>query len=379
MYCCSSCFKTQCRCNSRKINIDHYIYPAVYEFNRKGYITEESCSGHEDAKSLETYIMFKQDLNYIIDSDLIYFDTYKYNGVHVRKNVIKAKPEICKMFKKKRPDKSKIIREINKELYRIAKAIPANIPEDDLPADALIPEDFFNQDTFVPDITDLHEPWMLVLPYRTDYVETIEEFFGVIDNNFCLYEIVINQIGYRSCFSHLDCKGTFRSCYDTQESLVKDRLVFDITSLPRLVQFGLEKDIKTEIIVLENENYDDVTWYLSYASHEERYYDDSQNQGVSSDIQEFNDKNVRCDIVDAFAHGFELLIQKGVHICAFSSKHSIIVFSDRIDFSYNVSNSGMSIMFGQMEEDSYQYSRIKVSSKKCFVFADQALLVGKEI
>ncbi|MCR5727460.1 MAG: hypothetical protein K6G24_08340 [Lachnospiraceae bacterium] len=379
MYCCSSCFKTQCRCNSRKINIDHYVYPAVYEFNRKGYITEESCSGHADAKSLETYIMFKQDLDYIIDSDLIYFDTYKYNGVHVRKNVIKAKPEICQMFKKKRPDKSKIIRDINKELYRIAKAIPANIPEEDLSADTPISEDFFDQDTFVPDITDLHEPWMLILPFRADYIEKIEEFFGVIENNFCLYEIVINQMGYRHCFSYLDGKGTSRNYYDTQESLVKDRIVFDITSLPRLVQFGLEKDIKTEIVVLENESYDDVTWYLSYANHEERYYDDSQNQGVSSDIQQFNEKNVRCDKVDVFAYGFELLIQKGIHICAFSSEHSIIVFSDRIDFSYNVSESGMSIIFGQMAEDSYEYSHIKVSSKKCFVFADQALLVGKEI
>lgn len=379
MYCCSSCFKTQCRCNNRKINIDHYIYPAIYEFNRKGYITVESCSGHADAKSLNTYIKFKGNLDYEIKSDLVYFDTYKYNGVHVRKNVIKAKPEICKRFKKKRPDKTEIIREINKELYRIAKAIPAYISEDELPAEILISEEFFDRESFVPDITDLHEPWMMVIPFRTDYIEKVEEFFGMIENRFNLYEIVINQTGHRHCFNYLDCKGNSRNYYDTQDTLVKDRITFDITSLPRLAQFGLEKDIKTEPLFLVNENYDDVTWYLSYASHdEEKYYDDPQEQGVSSEIQDFNEKNIQCDKVDVFAYGFELLIQKGVHICAFSSEHSIIVFSDRIDFSYNVSDSGMSIIFGQIE-DSYEFSHIKVSSKKYFVFADQALLVGKEI
>ena len=380
MYCCSSCFKTQCRCNSRKINIDHYIYPAIYEFNRKGYITEESCSGHADAKSLNTYIKFKEDLAYEIKSDLVYFDTYKYNGVHIRKNVIKAKPEIYKRFKKKRPDKSEIIREINKELYRIAKAIPAYISEDALPAETDISENFFDQETFVPDITDLHEPWMLVIPFRTDYIEKVEEFFSMNENRFNLYEIVINQTGYRQCFNHLDYKESSRNYYDTQEKLVKNRIVFDITSLPRLVQFGLEKDIKTEELVLINKNYDDVTWYLSYASHDEvKSYDNPQEKGVSSDIQDYNEINIQSDKVDVFAYGFELLIQKGVHICAFSSEHSIIVFSDRIDFSYNVSDSGMSIMFGQMEEDSYEFSHVKVISKKCFVFADQALLIGKEI
>ena len=100
-YCCK-CLSPLCRCGQRKIEIDYYIYPAVYEFNRKGYKTIGCCSGHENGSTLGTYIWFEKDLEQDIKSDYVQFDTYNYNGTHVRNYLVKAKPDLIKSFKKKR-------------------------------------------------------------------------------------------------------------------------------------------------------------------------------------------------------------------------------------------------------------------------------------
>ena len=87
---CPNCFKRTCRCGkSYKVEIDYYIYPAIYELNRKGYRTTNCCSGHEYNQIMNTYVAFSEDIIEEFVSDYWQYDSYNYRGFHERKNIIR--------------------------------------------------------------------------------------------------------------------------------------------------------------------------------------------------------------------------------------------------------------------------------------------------
>ena len=113
---------TGTRPGRRKVEIDYYIYPAIYELNRKGYETVFCCAGHEDTSIMQMYIKFRDDVKEELRVARIAARTAKTRATRLEGALKTAKARIseleqgvrnmaaamgCKLAKAKRPRRSK--------------------------------------------------------------------------------------------------------------------------------------------------------------------------------------------------------------------------------------------------------------------------------
>ncbi len=374
---CKKCFKSLCRCNQYKIDLDFYIYPAIYEFNRKGYITTGSCSGHENENTLKTYIEFKKNLTESFTSDYVQIDTYNYNRIRTRDNIIKIKPEIIKTFKKKRTNKLELIQKINYELYRIARELPCIELNPDIEEKTFSDNYFFDQ-FYTPDIPDIQKPWTIIIPNSANCKKYVDDYFNVVYEWKNLYKAVLNNttsdIPLRlSTFDYRDSGYELRKFF-------KDQLIFDTSLNPRLILFGQEKNMQ-----IESECFHGCKWTLSYVilTPENEYYlttEDVSSFNIMPDIQDYVDEHKKDDILDALEYGFSLLINRNINICAFSSENILIIFSNKIDFAYHSSTDGIAAIFGKVDYDDAEYfNHVYVKNKEAYVIINDGILLRKEI
>ncbi len=368
---CKTCYKTVCRCGDSKEEVDYYIYPALYEFTRKGYRIKECMSGDPTNSSLETRINLEKDAKFKIKSDYVQFEEYKYNGHHVRKNTIVPTPDVKKSFQKKRTDKVKLIQDICRDLYRIACDVPTLV-ENKRIGEFVFPQDYFENESFTQMITDLQKPWMLVLPKYGNCKEFLEEFYGLADNRSIMYAFVISQSGVTNRYFTHDFSST-------SENAMQSKLAFDISSIPRLMQFGVDKEMQIE----ESSLGTPVKWHLSYVvmrdTEYDLYYNNSAPLDVMTDISDYLDDNEGTDLISAMGKGFDYLNEKNVNICAFSSDNILIIFSNRIDFAFEGSKNGTGVIFGPIDYDECNYKHITVTGREYFIFSDGAILLRKEL
>lgn len=367
---CRTCYKSVCRCGTYKEDVDYYIYPAFYEFTRKGYHIKKCTSGDPANSSLETRIILEKDAKFKINSDYVQFEEYKYNGHHVRKNTIVPTPEVKKSYQKKRTDKVKLIQDICRDLYRIACDAPVlegnkNIEE------FSFPQDYFDQESFTQMITDLQKPWMLVLPKSGNCKEFLEDFYEQIDKRSMMYEFVINRNGIAGRCSSRDL---------SREYDIRNKLTFDITSCPQFIQFGVDKDMQAE----ENNPGTPAKWRLSYVvmngNYDEYIYSgESAPLDVMTDISDYLEDNETKDLITAFEKGFDYLNEKNVNICAFSSENTLIIFSNHIDFALEMNKNGTGVIFGPIDYDECDYKHITVTGRECFIISDGTILLRKEL
>ena len=374
---CRNCLKPICRCGQFKIDLDFYIYPAIYEFNRKGYKTVASSSGHADAKSLNTYIEFEHDVEHDFSSDYVQFYTYNYGGVHIKKNVIKIKPDIISLFRKKRTNKLELIRNINKDLYRIAQEMPCKEPNPHI-EDMTFPDEYFDDESYSPRIPDIQRPWLLILPNNYDCRKYLYDYFNVAYEWNVLYEDLISRNGLDTIRRSSSFDASFTS--SDKKKGFKDQLLFDISSCPRLFQVGQERTMITEQARLL-----DCLWTLSYVivSPDRDYYspdDLIQNFDIMTDIRDYWDEHPKSAVLDALEYGFNLLTKRGVHICAFSSDSEVIIFSNQTDFGFHASIDGIAAVFGNVDNDEAElFNHVHVEGKEAFVIIRDGILLQKEL
>lgn len=375
---CKKCFKQTCRCGYIKTELDYYIYPAIYEFNRKGYMTTGCCSGHKDQTALSTYIEFDKDLEHDFSSDYVQFHTYNYSGVHIKKSLIKARPEIISLFKKKRTDKPDLLRRINHDLYRIAREMPCKELNPNI-EDIEFPEDYFFDESYSPRLPDIQRPWLMILPSGPDCKEFVNDYYNITNHRNNLYELAAprDDSGIFRRFSTLSLadRGIDRN------QVFKDQMLFDASASPKLFLMGQERDMQ-----IETERFHDTEWILSYViiSPEKDYHypgDYISNYDIMSDIYDYIDENSGEDMISALESGFNILIKKNVNICAFSSGHDLIIFSNKIDFGYHSSSSGIAAVFGTPVDydEAELFKHVHVQNKEVFVIINDGILFRKEL
>ncbi|MCR4649067.1 MAG: hypothetical protein K5776_08320 [Lachnospiraceae bacterium] len=365
MKCCSRCLDIVCRCspyNTYYKEIDHDIYPAVREFERKGYRVEESCSGNTDQPVLNAHITFFEDVEFEFKSDLICFETYNYNGFHIRKYKIVPSAEQCALFKKKRPNKATIISAINREFYRIALEAPVK-DKNPLIYPLEFPQEYFTDESCLPTPRDIQYPWMLIKPISASFGSIAKEFFILVGDSHNLYERIVNKGNDFRNYGKL-----IPGLYNEETS--ENKILFDSTSLPEIIQFGTDRDFRLEVTNIKK-----VKWFLSYVA----VRSEGVSLDISEDITDFLEDNGAADLLTVFEYGFNKLVRKNVHICAFSSNDTVIVFSDRIDFAYKVSKDGTALIFGPIDFDDCEFEHMSVEKPMCYIFANGTILLGKEI
>ena len=373
---CTTCFKEICRCHhSHKIDIDYYIYPAIYEFNRKGYRTVSCCSGHTDDGKLKTYIEFREDHDFSFTSDFVQFDTYNYNGIHVRKNFIKPVPEIITKFKKKRTDKESLIRSINRDLYRIAQEVPY-IEQNIKIEERVFQTQYFDRDNYIPEIPDLQKPWILILPNSRQCQEYIDQYLDTISKGGILYELVLNDV--KSQKIHRVSSSDFSSSIYEKNSTMLKQVEYDICSNPEAVLLGQEKDMQLEIIEFDADEW--LLYYVILSTDDDFYHEGHTSPiGITDDIVDYKDDNSGLDLIRVFEYGFSLLIKKNINICAFSSGQTVVIFSNGIDFAYSGSSLGSAFQFGKIDYDDTELKHMRVTGRECFIIVNGTLLSRKEL
>lgn len=401
---CSKCFKKLCRCGTYKVEIDHYIYPAIYELNRKGYKTTSCCSGHENESHLSTYISFTEDIQEDVTSEYFQFDSYNYRGFHEKRNCIRVKSDIVKKFKKKRTNKAELVQSINKALYMWAQSLPAKVPPE---GDCVeFPADYFEKEIERDEIIDLQYPWILFTKAADGCRYTVDDFFNEIEFAGDLTEFVVNRSGCIKSFCDLDYLPS-----PSRVGHLKEKIKFDISGDYKYLLCGYEP-----YALIENIRVGDAEWYLSYARTdiaaeygnigEQAYVEDciaeedaddfadeysakqavvskrhdySQNLFDKDDIVDFMDDHPDATEIDLFAYMFNRLSRMNINVCVFSADNINIVFSNKTDFSVLMTNEQTVFAFGEADYDYMDFPRVRVDQKEVLVYTNGRLLLRKGI
>lgn len=395
---CSRCFKKLCRCGKVKVEIDYYIYPAIYELNRKGYRTTSCCSGHEDTEHLSTYISFTEELSEEINSELFQFDAYNYRGFHERRDSVRIKPEIAKKFKKKRTNKLALIQEINKALYEWAQRLPAKTSNN--LEKIIFPASYFDREIICNEIIDVQKPWLLVTKPANNAIYIARDFLDEIDYEGELTEIVANRTGR--------IKRTLaRNC---TPNVMRNAIEFDVSGDYRCFLLGYEPYVTIEKIFVG-----ESTWFLSFArtdiaieygeyepstipdEFDDEYEDlvsnyrtkgtnnaDKSKDAMESlfdedDIEDFWSEHRDVTEIDLFTFLFNRMCRININTCVFFADNIIIIFSNSTDFSFLMTNDQSVVAFGKADYEYLELSREHVSHKEVFIYANGRLLLRKEV
>ena len=401
---CSKCFKKLCRCGKYKVEIDYYIYPAIYELNRKGYKTTSCCSGHENESHLSTYISFIEDIQEDVTSEYFQFDSYNYRGFHEKRNCIRVKSDIVKKFKKKRTNRTELVQSINRALYMWAQSLPAKVPPEDDGVE--FPADYFEKEIERDEIIDLQYPWILFTKAADGCRYTVDDFFNEIEFAGEMTEFVVNRSGCIKSFCDLDYLPS-----PSRVGRLKEKIKFDISGDYKYLLCGYEP-----YALIENIHVGDAEWYLSYARTdiaaeygdigEQAYVDDfiaeedtddftneysakqtvvskkhdySQNLFDKDDIVDFMDDHPDATEIDLFAYMFNRLSRMNINICVFSADNINIVFSNKTDFSVLMTNEQSVFAFGEADYDYMDFPRVRVDQKEVLVYTNGRLLLRKGI
>lgn len=403
---CSNCFKKTCRCGKPKVEIDYYIYPAIYELNRKGYATSSCCSGHEDSECLSTYISFYEAVSEDIQSEYFQYDSYSYRGFHERRNCIRVKPEIIKKYKKKRTNKLELIRAINRDLYFWARQLPSKVPVVNQGID--FPEDYFDQESEDDEIIDVQMPWIFFAKASKGCGYTVDDFFNEIECGEELSELIVNRTGKTKRFSESDY--ALNGIYTTNSTFLREKIKFDISGDFRYLLCGYEPYMTIERLLVG-----EASWYLAYArtdiateygdteevtyqdysfeeDDEELKYDhlttkvscrklqlQSENLFDEDDIADYFDEHPNDHELDLFSYLFNRMCAMNINICVFSADNVNIIFSNRTDFSLLMTEEQNVIAFGKADYEFMDFPRIYVDKKEAFIYANGRLLMRKEL
>lgn len=410
MECCSKCFKKLCRCGQPRVEIDYYIYPAIYELNRKGYWTNSCCSGHSDSEHLSTYISFYDEIETDIESEFIQFESYNYRGFHERRNCIRLKPELTKKFTKKRTNKLALIQEINKDLYRWAKSLPYRTSLDDLEdIGSNFAETYFDEEIITDEVIDVQNPWILFTKVADGCKYTISDFFNEIEPVDSLSELIVNRSGHIRRFRDQDY--AFPLLHTEHSSNLKDKIVFDISGDYKYLLCGYEP-----YIMIEKIRTGDAVWYLSYArtdiaieygdgdggsytaalvdeddidEHAEKHSNKIASNGKTldytdtlfdeEDIADFWDEHSGATELDLFTYLFNRMCRAHINICVFSAENVNIIFSNKTDFSLLMTKDQAVVAFGKADYEYMDFSQIHVEQKEVFAYTNGRLLMRKEV
>ena len=393
---CSKCFKRRCRCGKTKVEIDYYIYPAVYELNRRGYSTSSCCSGHPSDPSKRTSIQFCADLDVELDLEYFQFESYNYRGIHTRKNCILLKPEIIHKLSKKRTNKLELIQNANRELYKWAQSLPMKTDE---PLERIdFPDSYFGGEVEDDAVIDIQKPWILFTKNGQGCKYTIGEFFDEIECTGELTEILVNSAGNIGQF--------FDS--DFSQGLLKRKIVFDITGDYRLLLCGYEPYATIEELVVGESK-----WYLAYARTDIafEYGDENETSNVENfdfddeyedvrpakdtinrkvrvhsdnlfdeyDVSDFFAEHQNATEIDLFTFLFNRMCRMSINTCVFSSDNVNVVFSNKTDFSLLMMQDRNVIAFGEAEYEYMDFSHVQVDQKEFFIYANDRLLFRKVV
>lgn len=393
---CSKCFKRRCRCGKPKVEIDYYIYPAVYELNRKGYETRSCCSGHPLDPLKRTSISFVEDLDIELDLEHFQFESYNYRGIHIRRNSILLKPEIIHKLSKKRTNKLELIQNANRELYAWARSLPIKTDE---PWERIdFPDSYFGGEVEDDTVIDIQKPWILFTKNGQGCKYTIDEFFDEIEGTGELTEILVNSAGNIGQF--------FDS--DFSQGLLKSKIAFDVTGDYRLLLCGYEPYATIEKLVVG-----ESIWYIAYArtdiafeygdenetSYVENFdfddeYEDirpakgainrkarvySDNLFDEYDVSDFFADHQDATEIDLFTFFFNRMCRMNINTCVFSSDNVNVVFSNKTDFSLLMLQDRNMIAFGETEYEYMDFPRVCVDRKELFVYANNRLLFRKVV
>ena len=282
---CSKCYKRRCRCGKPKIEIDYYIYPAIYELNRKGYRTSSCCSGHPIDPQRRTYVYFPEDLDIELNLEHFQFESYSYRGIHVRRNCILLKPEIIHKLNKKRTNKLELIQNANKELYMWARRLPARIDE---PGERIdFPDSYFGGEVTDDAVIDIQKPWLLFSKVGQGCKYTVDDFFNEIECTGDLTEIIVNQTGQIKQFFDSDYAANMGPI--GRHNLLEEKIKFDITGGYRFLLCGYEPYVTVEKLLVG-----EAAWYLSYARTDIAFeYGDGEEsyyiEGFGSEHEDYED------------------------------------------------------------------------------------------
>lgn len=404
---CLKCFKRMCRCGKPRVEIDYYIYPAIYELNRKGYRTAACCSGHEYSDQLTASVSFVSEIEE--DMNLIYwqFASYNYRGAHEKRNCLCVKTEFAKKFKKKRTNKLELIREINKELYRWAKTLPTR----DAPAYQKVdfPDSYFEKEVVCDDLIDIQRPWILFAKSAEGNRYIATDFLSEIDCTGPLTEFIVNRSGRIKRFCEQDYLS-YRTHVGSSSPL-KDKIEFDVSGDYRHLSLGYEPYVMIERLLIG-----ESSWYLSYARTDialeygdtadyatiDDYSDDYdlddffyrhpyklagnaqnapyiENLFDDDDIEDFWDEYPDKTEIDLFSRLFNRMCRMKINICVFSAENINIIFSDRTDFSLLMTKEHNVIAFGEADYNYLDFPRVHVEKKEMFIYANGRLLMRKEV
>lgn len=393
---CSKCFKRRCRCGKPKIEIDYYIYPAVYELNRKGYKTRSCCSGHPLDPLKRTSISFAEDLDIELDLEHFQFESYNYRGIHIRRNSILLKPEIIHKLSKKRTNKLELIQNANRELYAWARSLPIKTDE---PWERIdFPDSYFGGEVEDDTVIDIQKPWIIFTKNGQGCKYTIDEFFDEIEGTGELTEILVNSAGNIGQF--------FDS--DFSQGLLKSKIAFDVTGDYRLLLCGYEPYATIEKLVVG-----ESIWYIAYArtdiafeygdenetSYVENFDFDDEYEDVRPakgainrkahvyldnlfdeyDVSDFFADHQDATEIDLFAFFFNRMCRMNINTCVFSSDNVNVVFSNKTDFSLLMLQDRNMIAFGEAEYEYMDFPRVCVDRKELFVYANNRLLFRKVV
>ena len=403
---CSNCFKRTCRCGRPKVEIDYYIYPTIYELNRKGYTTTSCCSGHENSEHLSTYISFSKEIAEDIDSAYFQFDSYSYRGFHERRNCIRIKPEIIKKYKKKRTNKLELIQTINRELYAWARQLPERIPSAGQQVD--FQPEYFDQEHEDDEIIDVQLPWIFFAKASKGCGYTVDDFFNEIASEGELTELIVNRAGRSRRFAAFDYvpNGMHRS----NSALLKEKIKFDISGDFRFLLCGYEPYITIERLLVG-----EASWFLAYArtdiaieygdveevTYPHHHFDEdddedpefdypnntthikphfqTENLFDEDDIADYFDEHPNSHEFDLFSYLFNRMCGMKINIAVFSADNINIIFSNRTDFSLLMTEDQNVIAFGKADYEFMDFPHIHVEKKEALVYANGRLLMRKEL
>ncbi len=369
MKCCRTCFKTNCRCNIayphgyvsdwNYIDIDYYIYPAIYEFNRKGYKTSKCCSGTSSTDTLDTFIQFESDIDFEFDSEYFQFDKYNYNGIHIRRNKILPKKDIIKLFQKKRTNKTDLLLKLNEDLYRIAKNAPSK-DNNPLITELKISSEYYINESKSQIKFDCQYPWIIILPAKGNCSSFINDFFVCTKGETESHEIIVNNSGNKI----------------RTKKVSNEDIFFNANSNHNILLFGYDIGMQVESFYIDGR-----LWNLSYVVLNADYYEKGVSYpiGLTEDFSDYLLDNPSDDLISIFGNIFSKLENKGIFICSFSSGQNLIVFSDSLDFAFDSNTNGSSAMFGPVDFDKSDFKHFSVNKKECFVFINGRLLIRREL
>ena len=406
MECCSSCFKKVCRCGRHKIEIDYYIYPTIFELNRKGYRTASCCSGHVEDGYVSIYIKFNEEIQEDIISEYFKYESYNYRGFHERRNCIRLKPEIAKKFQKKRTNKLKLIQEVNKDLYRWAKSLPFK-SEPQVKA-IEFPDEYFDQEVEDEEVVDVQKPWLLFTKSSRNNGRTIDDFFQEIEESEELTEIIVNNLGRVKRFDNKDYSN------NQNRNLLKSKIEFDISGEYKCFLCGYEPYMMIEKLFVGNTN-----WYLAYARTDlavkssggdeylstEKYIDDEDiddfededyddiiedyvtNNAIHQieplvdeyDVEDYFDEHRGGNDIELFTHLFNRMCRMGINICVFFADNINIVFTNKTDFSVLMADGQSAFAFGEADYDDIEFLHINIEKKEYLIYGNGRLLMRKEL